>query len=68
MSTYFKSYVSNLNRVRLAELIDHHAARIRHAKLRLSIVHNPLITQPRAGNDCEATAAATDAKELTTLG
>lgn len=59
MSMHFKSYVSNLNRVRFAELIDHHAARIRHAKVRLSIVNNPPINLPRAGNDCETTATET---------
>ncbi|SFV32627.1 hypothetical protein [Hyphomicrobium facile] len=61
MSTYFKSYVSNLNRVRLAELIDHHLARVRHGKVRLSIVINPLINQPRAVNPREASATETDA-------
>ncbi len=37
----FKSYVSNLNRVRLRELIDHHLARARRANIRLSIVNGP---------------------------
>ena len=60
MSTYFKSYVSNLNRVRLAELIDHHLARVRHAKARLSIVSNPLINQPRAADAREASSTETD--------
>ncbi|MBY0560183.1 hypothetical protein [Hyphomicrobium sp.] len=63
MSTYFKSYVSNLNRVRLAELIDHHLARVRLAKVRLSIVSNPLIDQPRAG---DASATETDAEATLT--
>jgi hypothetical protein len=59
MSPHFKSYVSNLNRVLLAELIDYHTARLRHSKVRLSIVNNPLIDQPCAGNECEAVATAT---------
>lgn len=66
MSTYLKSYVSNLNRVRLAELIDHHLARIRHAKVRLSIVNNPLIKQPCAGNACEAPATENGSKAAST--
>ncbi|CAA2141062.1 hypothetical protein [Hyphomicrobium sp. ghe19] len=68
MSPYFKSYVSNLNRVRLAELIDHHIARVRHAKVRLSIVNNSPRNLPRTGNDCETPATETDTQaSLTTL-
>jgi hypothetical protein len=45
MSPHFQSYASNLNRMRLIEMIDHHSTRLRHAKARPSIVHNPLSTQ-----------------------
>lgn len=69
MSPHFKSYVSNLNRVRLVEMIDHHAARVRYAKARLSIVHNPLSDQLRSGDDRDSRVVTTtnDSAALTTL-
>ena len=43
MSTYdFKSYVTNLNRVRFVELIDDCQAEIRMRSFRASLVVNPV--------------------------
>lgn len=51
----FKSYVSNLNRVRLGELIDHQLSRARRANISLSIVNRPLVltsaTDPNASSE-----------------
>jgi hypothetical protein len=46
MTQHFQAYVSNLNRVRLIELIDHEAALIRHARARPSLIVNPLSGRP----------------------
>lgn len=42
MASHFQNYVSNLNRVRLAELIDHHELQGRIDKARPSLIVNPL--------------------------
>lgn len=46
MTPYFRAYASNLNRIGLAELIDHHAALLRYDRARPSLVVNPLTGQP----------------------
>jgi hypothetical protein len=40
------SYVSNLNRVRLIELIDREAMLLRNARARASLIFNPLSGRP----------------------
>jgi hypothetical protein len=42
MSPHFQAYASNLNRVRLAELIDHQLTQLRYARARASLIFNPL--------------------------
>ncbi len=42
MSEHFKIYAHNLNRVHLAELLDHHAFALRVADIRPSLITNPL--------------------------
>ncbi|HXE02691.1 MAG TPA: hypothetical protein VN623_12160 [Hyphomicrobium sp.] len=46
MTQHFEAYVSNLNRVRLIELIDREAALMRHARARPSLIVNPLSGRP----------------------
>ncbi len=46
MSSHFQSYVANFNRMRLNELIDHHATRARYAQARASLIANPLTGRP----------------------
>jgi hypothetical protein len=46
MTQHFQAYVSNLNRVRLIELIDREAALMRHARARPSLIVNPLSGRP----------------------
>ena len=41
MSPQFRSYVANINRIHLAELIGHHPAEGRMASVRPSLVANP---------------------------
>lgn len=48
MTPYFRSYVLNLRRIRLAELVDHHATRLRHSRARPSLVVHPLSGLPYA--------------------
>ena len=45
MSPHFQAYASNLNRVRLAELIDHLLTQLRYARARPSLIFNPLSGQ-----------------------
>jgi hypothetical protein len=60
MTPYFRSYAANLTRIRLAELIDHHATRLRHGRARPSLIVNPLTGRPYLDK-------ASDAKDLSTL-
>ena len=46
MTQHFQAYVSNLNRVRLIELIDREAMLLRNARARASLIFNPLSGQP----------------------
>lgn len=46
MTQHFQAYTSNLNRVRLIELIDREASRLRHARARPSLIFNPLSGRP----------------------
>ena len=46
MNVHFKAYVDNLNRVRLAELIDHHAFYHRSKSFKASLIANPLTGLP----------------------
>ena len=48
MTPYFRAYASNLNRIGLAELIDHHATLLRYSRARPSLVVNPLSGRPYA--------------------
>jgi hypothetical protein len=48
MTPYFRAYASNLNRIGLAELIDHHAGLLRYSRARPSLVVNPLSGEPYA--------------------
>ena len=45
MSPHFQAYASNLNRVRLAELIDDQLTQLRYARARPSLIFNPLSGQ-----------------------
>ena len=59
MSDHFKSYVNNLNRVRLAEMIDHHGLVHRSKSFRASLIANPLTGLPYyAAQSCNATISA----------
>ncbi|HVJ78355.1 MAG TPA: hypothetical protein VM620_11030 [Hyphomicrobium sp.] len=49
MTLYFRSYASNLNRVRLAEFVDQHVTLLRHERARPSLIVNPLNGQPYTG-------------------
>jgi hypothetical protein len=51
MTQHFQAYVSNLNRVRLIELIDHEATRLRHARAKPSLIVNPLSGRPYSAAD-----------------
>ena len=42
MTSHFRTYANNLNRVHLAEMLDHHAQALRMAKVRPSLIANPL--------------------------
>ena len=42
MGPHYKSYVTNLNRVRLSEMIDHHALQSRAGRLQPSLIFNPV--------------------------
>ena len=42
MSPHFQSYAANLNRVHLAEFLDNHAVSSRMAKVRPSLINNPV--------------------------
>ena len=46
MTQHFQAYVSNLNRVRLIELIDREAMLLRNARARASLIFNPLSGRP----------------------
>lgn len=52
MPSHFQSYAANFNRVRLHELIDHHATLARHSRVRPSLIVNPLTGRPYSA-DCE---------------
>jgi hypothetical protein len=54
MTPHFRAYVSNLNRVRLAELLDHHAIALRHGRARPSLIVNPLSGYPYPGKAADA--------------
>lgn len=56
MTAHFRSYLSNLNRVRLVELVDHHATSLRHGRARPSLVVNPLSGLLYPGQALEASA------------
>jgi hypothetical protein len=51
MTQHFQAYVSNLNRVRLIELIDREAMLSRHARARASLIFNPLSGRPYVAAD-----------------
>jgi hypothetical protein len=51
MTQHFQAYVSNLNRVRLIELIDREAMLLRHARARASLIFNPLSGRPYVAAD-----------------
>ena len=51
MTQHFQAYVSNLNRVRLIELIDREAMLLRHARARASLIFNPLSGRPYGAAD-----------------
>ncbi|AGK58035.1 hypothetical protein HYPDE_31803 [Hyphomicrobium denitrificans 1NES1] len=46
MTPHFRSYVSNLLRIRFAELVDHHATVLRHGRARPSLIVHPLTGLP----------------------
>jgi hypothetical protein len=46
MTQYFQAYVSNLNRVRLIELIERQETLLRLARARASLIFNPLSGRP----------------------
>ena len=46
MASHFKSYLHNLNRIRMAELIDHYGVEHRSTTLRPSLIANPLTGLP----------------------
>ena len=46
MTSHFRTYANNLNRVHLAEMLDHHAQALRMAKVRPSLIANPLTGRP----------------------
>lgn len=46
MNDHFKHYASNINRVRMVELIDHHQFELRARSLRASLIANPLTGLP----------------------
>lgn len=48
MPSHFRSYADNLNRVHLAELLDHHAQALRMARIKPSLIANPLTGRPYA--------------------
>jgi hypothetical protein len=50
----FQSYVSNLYRVRSAELIGHHTLLIRHSRARASLIVNPLTRRPYPDSNDDA--------------
>jgi len=49
MTPYFGTYALNLNRVRLAQFVDHHVTLLRHERARPSLIVNPLDGQPYTG-------------------
>ena len=51
MTQHFQAYLSNLNRVRLIELIDREAMLLRHARARASLIFNPLSGRPYVAAD-----------------
>lgn len=58
MTPYFRSYMSNLNRFRLAEFVDHQVTLLRHERARPSLIVNPLNGQPYSGRADEAPDAS----------
>jgi hypothetical protein len=46
MTPHFRSYVSNLQRVWFAELVDRQATRLRHSRARASLIVHPLTGLP----------------------
>jgi hypothetical protein len=50
MPSHFQFYVANFNRVRIHELIDHHATLARHGRARASLIVNPLTGRPYSAN------------------
>jgi hypothetical protein len=56
MSPHFRAYASNLNRVRLAEMIDHHVTQLRYARARPSLIFNPLSGQAYGAEEARSSA------------
>ena len=56
MSPHFQSYASNLNRVNMAELLDHYASTSRLSRLTPSLIVNPVTGLSIA---CSGSAKAT---------
>jgi hypothetical protein len=46
MTPHFQSYVSNLSRARIADIVDQQMTLLRHRQARLSLVVNPLSGLP----------------------
>lgn len=45
MASHFQNYVTNLNRVRLSEMIDHYAIQSRAVRLQPSLIFNPVTSR-----------------------
>ena len=42
MPSHFQNYVTNFNRIRMSELIDHYALQARTTSLQASLIFNPV--------------------------